>query len=62
MSQENQQVNAQQQVVQQEQAATRAVEYTDDMVAQQIFSTSNVAQAVTEAEQQAMQAVMATES
>ncbi|CAM4088742.1 hypothetical protein [Shewanella denitrificans] len=61
MSQENQQASAQQRVVNQEQAATRAVEYTDESVAQQIFGTSNVAQAVYEAEQEALRAVVATD-
>ncbi|MCL1051838.1 hypothetical protein L2755_19735 [Shewanella abyssi] len=61
MSQENQQTNAQQRVVQQELAATQAVEYTDESVAKQIFGTTNVAQAVHQAEQQALQAVVATE-
>jgi hypothetical protein len=61
MSQENQQASAQQRVVNQEQAATWAVEYTDESVAQQIFGTTNVAQAVHDAEQRALQAVVATE-
>ncbi|WP_445946277.1 hypothetical protein [Shewanella sp.] len=61
MSQESQQANAQQRVIEQEQVATRAVEYTDESVAQQIFGTTNVAQAVYDAEQEALRAVVATE-
>ena len=61
MSQESQQANAQQQVVRHEHTATQAVEYTDESVARQIFGTANVAQAVNQAEQQARQAVAATE-
>lgn len=56
-----QQQAAQREVVRHEQVATEAVEYSDELVAKQIYGTHNVAQAVQDAEQQALNAVAATE-
>ncbi|KJY79408.1 hypothetical protein TW78_01530 [Vibrio coralliilyticus] len=60
-SDSTQEFHAQQEVIHQEQVASHSVAYTDESVARQIYGTNNVAQAVKDAEQQALSAVAATE-
>ncbi|MDN3611515.1 hypothetical protein ACFFUP_12910 [Vibrio ostreicida] len=66
MSLENQpdntlQLDVQKEVTLHEQAASISVAYTDESVALQIFGTTNVAQVVLEAEEKALNAVVATQ-
>ncbi|MFW7523440.1 hypothetical protein ACODM8_04755 [Vibrio ostreicida] len=66
MSLENQpdntlQLDVQKEVTLHEEAASICVAYTDESVALQIFGTTNVAQVVLEAEEKALNAVVATQ-
>lgn len=61
MSQEVQQAQSQQEVINDEQFATDAVAYSDAEVARQIYGHDDVGRAVLEAEKEATLAVQATE-